>query len=90
MRLLLNGHCIETEARRQRDKLEKEILSSADEHTPEPEVYRDLELLTDFLTGTDFRALRARRTELEGSRRLTVDILRTKNGKVVVIEEETP
>ena len=90
MRLLLDGHCIETEARRQRDRLVKEILSSADDHSHGPGVQRDLELLTDFLTDTDFRALRARRTELAGSGRITVEILRTENGKVVVIEEETP
>jgi hypothetical protein len=90
MKFVLDGHCIETEARRQRDRLMKEILSSADEHSHGPGVHRDLELLTDFLTGTDFRALRARRAELDGSRRLTVEIMRTENGKVVIIEEETP
>jgi len=90
MKLLLDGHCIETEARRQRDRLVKEILSSADEHSHGARGHRDLELLTDFLTNTDFRALRARRTELDGSGPLTVEIMRTENGKVVVIEEETP
>ena len=90
MKLLLDGHCIETEARRQRDRLVKEVLSSADEHSHGSDVHRDLELLTDFLTDTDFRALRARRTELEGSGLITVEIMRTGDGKVVVIEEETP
>ncbi len=90
MKLFLDGHCIETEARRQRDRLVKEVLSSTDEHSHGPEVHRDLEMLTDFLTGTDFRALRARRTELDGSGPLTVEIIRTENGKVVVIEEEAP
>ncbi len=90
MKLLLDGHCIETEARRQRDRLVKEILSSADEHTTGPGVHRDLELLTDFLTNEDFHELRARRTELDGSGLVTVEIMRTEDGKVVVVDEKTP
>ncbi|MBN2341812.1 MAG: hypothetical protein JXX29_10620 [Deltaproteobacteria bacterium] len=76
--LQVGPHCIETAARRARDTLELALLES-DERSISTEDVATFELLTKFLSRTDFRRLRS---ENAGYRGEVPQI-------VIVVEDET-
>lgn len=81
VRLELGIHgCIETSARRVRQTLVDAYLA---ERLPEAAAEGAIELLTDFLDQTDFRALRADAPALDGRARVGVELARLPDGRVV-------
>ncbi len=79
--LHLVDHCIETEARRALKARQARLLEDA---MPEDEdmLAGEMEMLQDFLTSWDFRALRAADPDLAGGRDLRVRVFRRKEGLV--------
>jgi len=76
--LHLNGHCIETAAKRKYEELVSELLK---EDNPEKE--KQLELLVEFLEKADFRELRKK--GFDGSKKMKVVI--RKVGEEFIVEE---
>ncbi len=75
----LSHFCIETTARKAREKLVALCLA---DHGREQVAPRTIELLGDFLTQTDFRALRASDPDLGGHGPCRVLIYRKRDGGV--------
>ena len=73
MRLSLDNRCIETAARRARERIVARLLEGRGSREEEA-LAGDLEILTALLEGTDFRALRASRPELDGRAAIEVDL----------------
>lgn len=82
MRLLLDGHCIETAARHARARVEAWLLAAREDDPEASCQAAHLELLNEFLTRTDFAALRSSRAELDGSRRIAVELRREPGGAI--------
>jgi hypothetical protein len=83
MRLLLDEHCIETAARRERERVSAVLLAIEEGSARFEELAERLELLDDFITTTDFGALRSSRPELDGRARVAVALERDSRGRVV-------
>ena len=80
---LREGHCIETTAKRRREKLVEAMLADAlVDDDPLPEDEAELELLTAFVKmgRRYFSDLRANRPELDGSRDITVEVSSSEEG----------
>ena len=77
--LRLGPFCIETTARRARERLVAALL--ADEATGD-ELEDAVELLGEFLRGEDFSQLRAGDPALTGDRRCTVELDRSDDGQI--------
>jgi len=75
----LGDHCIQTAALRARQDLVDRCLVDAEAAASLAE---PIELLGDFLTGTDFAALRSDRPELAGGTALRVELRRQDDGSV--------
>ena len=76
--LFLNGHCIETAAKRRYEQIVTELLKGDDE-----KLEKELEFILEFLKKADFRELR--RKGFDGSRKIWVRI--KKKGEKFVVEE---
>jgi tRNA-Thr(GGU) m(6)t(6)A37 methyltransferase TsaA len=76
LRLGVRG-CIETTARHVRQKLVDELMEA---EARNPDAEGAVELLTEFLQQTDFKALRASDEELAGQKEATVRVYRTPEG----------
>jgi hypothetical protein len=80
VQLELGRHgCIETTARRVRQVLVDGLLAG---RLAGPDAEGAVELLTAFLGATDFRALRAHAPDLDGARRVVVEVARRPDGRV--------
>jgi hypothetical protein len=82
MLLVLEGYCIETAARRERRRIEARLLELDPVDPGLRSLAGDLELLTEFLRGIDFSALRAARPELDGRADVTVELRRDDAGRI--------
>jgi hypothetical protein len=80
----LSEACIETAARRARQRLTDELLRDAPATTGAEET---LALLDAFLAGTDFRRLRAGDEDLAGGRPCRVRLARGDGGAIVWVKE---
>lgn len=70
--LILDGHCIETSAKKRLDELIKKSI----EEDVEGRVLNEIEFLRSFIENTDFSRLRAQNPYLDGRKKLTVKINR--------------
>jgi len=75
---VLNGHCIETAARKRYEQIVLELLKRDDEM-----LERELEFITEFLKKADFGELR--RMGFDGSRKIRVRVKKV-DGKFIVEE----
>jgi len=82
MRLSLDGHCIETAARRERARIEARLLELDGPDSALRALGDDLALLTEFLRDTDFATLRTVRPDLDGRAALTVELRRDDAGRI--------
>ena len=82
-----DGRCVQTALRRIRDGLEKALLSD-DPGLDQEATAAMLELVTDFLTSTDFTVLRAKRPDLAGTARGVFILRRGGGGALEVVETE--
>ncbi|MFH0975135.1 MAG: hypothetical protein V1874_05050 [Spirochaetota bacterium] len=79
VRLQLDGHCIETAAKKEFQHLMDNFMSSQDRD--EETSMEQLELLREFLLKSDFRALRASDKRLSGTEKSNVIVFRNSDGK---------
>jgi hypothetical protein len=76
MLLHLEGHCIETAAKRERRRVVSELLDLDESSEQFRRLADDLELVTEFLENSDFRKLRSQRPELAGGCDVHVELRR--------------
>ena len=76
MLLHLEGHCIETAAKRERRWVVSALLDVDESSEAFTQLADELDLLTRFLEKGDFRKLRSERPELAGGRDLYVELTR--------------
>ena len=76
--LELDHFCIQTAARREHARLLRRLLEAQDE---DGVVMARVDLLAEFLAGTDFRRLRAEQPALAGGEVCRVTIARTPTGE---------
>lgn len=77
IRLHLNGHCIETEAKRELRRLTDDYF---DEKGDPGELEERIELLRGFLTGSDFGKLRSSDERLSGTVESYCTIIKNPDG----------
>lgn len=81
--LHLTGSCVQTVARRARQQLMQALLEETRAEATSPDTTMALQLLTDFLQGADFSALRAANPALAGAEPCTVLVQRGPGGQAV-------
>ncbi len=79
--LHLNGHCIETAARRELKRLMDACFDGEGDISPLEE---SLELLGEFLSTQDFKALRSSDSRLDGTVESTVHLTRDPAGDLLL------
>lgn len=81
IKLQLNGHCIETAAKEELQRLLDTMFQS---QTEDQELQKKYQLLYDFIHTADFRQLRASDERLTGIVPATCEIYTDENGKPAV------
>ena len=79
--LHIRNHCIETEARREFNRLMDTYFNTDD---VEGELDQKIELLRDFLENSDFPKLRSSDQRFSGGQESNVVIKRNKRGRIVL------
>jgi hypothetical protein len=91
MRLDLKHHCIETAAKQERRRVVSELLELDESSERFSQFAEDLELVTEFLENSNFRAIRSDRPELAGGRDIVVELTRGEDrGQFVLTVVDRP
>ncbi|MGB9599448.1 MAG: hypothetical protein ACPL7I_02755 [Myxococcota bacterium] len=84
--LILDGHCIETAARKRLSELIKKSI----EEDVKDDLFEEIEFLKRFIEGTDFSSLRANNPELDGRKFVRVEIICNIDGGYSIINLDAP
>jgi hypothetical protein len=85
MLLHLKKHCIETAAKQERRRIVSALLDLDESSEHFRELAEELELISGFLEGSDFRKIRSDRPELSGGCDIHVELTRDTEGGEFVL-----